>query len=107
MNPFELINNSTQDDTNNIFTDKIEIWTEDRGSKCDTYIYGWNISVDTLKAHLKNIKKKNGCNGSIKDIDKDTGKHKILHLQGNHKDYIVSYLKEQGIDPDNIKIKLK
>ncbi len=103
MNPFELINN----DNNNIGTNKIEIWTEDRGNKCDTYIYGWNLSLDTLKEHHKNIKKKLGCNGSIKDIDKDDSKIKVLHLQGNHKDYVVTYLKNNGIDPDYIKIKLK
>lgn len=80
----------------------IEIWIEERGRKSDTYISGWNIEEDTLKSHLKIIKKKRGCNGSIKKINSDN----IMQLQGNVKDFIISYLKEIGINEDNIKIKI-
>lgn len=84
----------------------IEIWYEDRGKKCDTFVHGWNISDNELKEHLKIIKKKRGCNGSIKEIVKETGKIKVLHLQGNNVDYIYDYLIQNNIDKDNIKIKI-
>jgi translation initiation factor 1 (eIF-1/SUI1) len=94
---FDLINNESSN---------IEIWVEDRGRKSDTYVYGWNVDEETLKNHLKIIKKKKGCNGSVKDIVKENGSIKVMQLQGNIKDYIVSYLKENGINDDNIKIKI-
>ena len=94
---FDLINNESSN---------IEIWVEDRGRKSDTYVYGWNLDEETLKNHLKIIKKRKGCNGSIKEIIKENGAIKVMQLQGNIKDYIVSYLKENGVDEDNIKIKI-
>lgn len=93
-------------DLNNDNLNIIEIWVEERGKKADTYIYGWDIDDDTLKYHLKIIKKKKGCNGSIKEILKDNISIKVMQLQGNIKDYIISYLKEIGINDDNIKIKI-
>lgn len=84
----------------------IEIWVEERGRKSDTYIHGWDIDDDTLKFHLKAIKKKRGCNGSIKEIVKDTGAIKVMQLQGNIKEFLISYLKDQGINEDNITIKI-
>ena len=94
---FDLSNNSSS---------TIEIWVEERGKKADTYIYGWNIDEDILKTHLKTIKKKKGCNGSIKEIVKEIGPIKVMQLQGNIKDFIISYLKENGIHEDSIKIKI-
>lgn len=84
----------------------IEIWIEQRGRKADTYIYGWNINEDELKNHLKTIKKKKGCNGSIKEITRESNSIKVMQLQGNVKDFIVSYLKDNGIDEDDIKVKI-
>ena len=93
-------------DLNNNSSNIIEIWIEERGKKSDTYVHGWNIDDATLKSHLKTIKKKNGCNGSIKEIVKETGSIKVMQFQGNIKDYIIHYLKENGISEDNIKIKI-
>ena len=86
--------------------DSIEIWVKERGKKADTFIYGWNIDDNTLKTHLKTIKKKRGCNGSIKDIESETGLIKVIQLQGNIKDFIIKYLIENGINEDNIKVKI-
>jgi translation initiation factor 1 (eIF-1/SUI1) len=94
---------SFEDNTNNNI---IEIWSENNGRKTNTYVYGWKLEDIELKEHLKTIKKRRGCNGSIKDIIRDTGKIKVMHLQGNIKDYIIDYLKEHGINDSNIKIKL-
>lgn len=83
----------------------IEVWVEERGRKQDTCISGWNIDDETLKLHLKIIKKKKGCNGCIKEL-KDMGPMKVMQFQGNIKDFIISYLKDNGINDDNIKIKI-
>ena len=93
-------------DFNNTNSNNIEIWVEGRGKKSDTYIHGWNIDDDTLKNHLKIIKKKRGCNGSIKEIVKETGPIKVMQLQGNVKDFVMSYLIENGIDEDDITVKI-
>jgi translation initiation factor 1 (eIF-1/SUI1) len=93
-------------DLNSNSSNIIEIMIEERGKKADTYVYGWNIDDDTLKIHLKTIKKKRGCNGSIKEIVKENGPIKVMQLQGNVKDFVISYLKENGISEDNIKIKI-
>jgi translation initiation factor 1 (eIF-1/SUI1) len=94
---FDLTNNELEN---------IEIWVEERGRKADTYVYGWNIDDETLKNHLKIIKKKRGCNGSIKEVIKENGPIKVMQLQGNVKDYVVGYLIENGINEDYIKIKI-
>jgi translation initiation factor 1 (eIF-1/SUI1) len=94
---FDLINNESAN---------IEIWIEERGRKADTYVYGWDLDEESLKNHLKIIKKKRGCNGSIKEIVKENGPIKVMQLQGNIKDYVVSYLIENGVNEDNIKIKI-
>jgi translation initiation factor 1 (eIF-1/SUI1) len=108
MNPFEK-------DTDNTITNKsimsndrsIEIWVETKGRKKNTYVSEWNLSLEQLKDHLKIIKKKNGCNGTIKeDPDDVSGQIRyILQLQGDHIDFIHNYLKEQHIDPASIIIK--
>ena len=84
----------------------IEIWIEQRGRKSDTYVYGWNINDDELKNHLKIIKKKKGCNGSIKEITRESNPIKVMQLQGNVKDFIISYLRDNGVDNDDIKVKI-
>jgi len=91
---------------NDMLDNMIEIWVEERGRKSDTYIYGWNIDDESLKLHLKKIKKKRGCNGSIKQIVKDNDSIKVMQLQGNVKDFVITYLKENGINDDNIRIRI-
>ena len=91
-------------ETNN--TSIIEVWVEERGRKSDTYVSGLDIDDIELKKNLKLIKKNKGCNGSIKEIIKEVGKVKVLQLQGNHKDYVIEYIKNTGIDESIIKIKL-
>ena len=104
MNPFEDI--STNDNTNTKQT-FIEIWVEANGRKKNTYVSGWDIPEDQLKEHLKTIKKKNGCNGTIKEIPNETSTQllKVLQLQGDHSEYINQYLVSHSVDPNNIRIK--
>lgn len=99
MNPFEneeIINNV-------IFNDiKINIWLETHGRKKKTFISNLQMEEDNVKELLKNIKKRLGCNGSYKyKIDE-----LIVQLQGDHIDYIYSYLVNNlYINQDNIIIK--
>jgi len=103
MNPFE------ENEQNDITEIKlIEIWVEVNGRKKNTYVAGWNISEPDLKEHIKIIKKKNGCNGTLKEITVDGNKSytiKVIQLQGEHVDYIKSYLVEQNIDINLIRIR--
>ena len=103
MNPFEEIN---EDDLTEIKL--IEIWVEINGRKKNTYVAGWNLSETDLKEHIKIIKKKNGCNGTLKEIMINGDKSesiKVIQLQGEHVDYLKSYLKEQNIDQNLIRIR--
>jgi len=84
----------------------IQIWSEEKGRKTETYISGWEIDEILLKTHLKNIKKNKGCNGSIKEKEINDNKVKVILLQGNHKDYIFKYLLNEGIDETSIEIKI-
>ena len=102
INPFldNDINNNDLLKTNQ----NIEIWYESRGRKSDSYISGLPYDDGQLKIYLKDIRKKKGCNGSIKmlEID-DLNEIKVLHLQGNHKTYLLEYFTNLGLK--NIKLK--
>jgi translation initiation factor 1 (eIF-1/SUI1) len=96
INPF-----STTKETNDEFkvdSSLIEIWVETNGRKKNTYVSGWNINLNILKEHLTFIKKKNGCNGSIKN-------NNTLHLQGDHIEFMTKYLIDNGCDKNNITVK--
>ncbi len=102
MNPFESI------DEKNTYIPKvenqIEIWSEDRGRKSDTYISGLNLSKEELTEHLKKIKKSKGCNGSIAEsIDENGTNKQLIHIQGNQKEYLKEYFNKIGYS--NIKLK--
>jgi|UniRef100_A0A6C0H8N0 translation initiation factor 1 (eIF-1/SUI1) len=99
INPFEQ--NVLQDNDikniidNNIF---IEIWMEKNKKKKITYITGWNLEDSLLKTHIQNIKRKHGCNGTLKN-------DKMLMFQGNQIINIKQYIINNGIDINNIHIK--
>ena len=94
LNPFASNNddNFNCEQNNNSL---IEIWMETNGRKKNTYISGWNLELSNLKEHLTFIKKKNGCNGSIKN-------NNTLHLQGDHIEFMTKYLIDNGCDKNNI-----
>jgi len=81
----------------------IEIWLEKKGRRQNTYTCGLNFEPEIIKEHLKNLKKKHGCNGSLKEISVDGQIKKVLHLQGDHIDSIQSYL--NSINITNITIR--
>jgi len=96
INPFSTTEEPC--DEFKVDTSLIEIWVEANGRKKNTYVSGWNINLDILKEHLTFIKKKNGCNGSIKN-------NNTLHLQGDHIDFMTKYLIDNGCDKNNIIVK--
>lgn len=104
MNPFEENNINF---TNNILINdiNIEIWIETFGRKKNTYISGWNIPNNEIKEYLKIIKKKNGCNGTIKKYLKDNIEIDIIMLQGDHIQFMTKFLNDLNITLDNIHIK--
>ena len=90
----------------NFEDNKIIIFSERNGRKTNTYIVDWDIDKNEKKQHLKNLKKKYGCNGSIK-IKKYQGDDKeVLHLQGEFKNEIKNYLLSNDIIEENIEIKV-
>lgn len=92
MNPFEH-----EENNNTIKLNKVELWLEINGKRKNTYLSGLNFETDTLKEHLKNLKKKHGCNGSLKELSIDGEIKEVLQLQGDHIDNIQSYLKSINI----------
>ena len=103
MNPFEDYSNNVE----STFTkSSINIWVEANGRKHNTYVSGWEISDDEIKEHLKTIKKKNGCNGSIKEMEVNgNAVERVMQLQGDHADYVKKYIVSTGILESNIYIK--
>jgi translation initiation factor 1 (eIF-1/SUI1) len=102
MNPFE------SDVENNTYIPKldtdIEIWSEDRGRKSDTIISGLPLTKEELLSHVKIIKKKKGCNGTIKELVGDDGNTSlIIQIQGKQNEYLKEYFSNIGFN--NIKLK--
>lgn len=81
----------------------ITITIERRGRKTNTYITGWNITKEDMKTHLKSLKKKFGCNGSVKIMNINSVDTLCIHLQGEHTDKLQSYLEENNVS--NIVVK--
>jgi translation initiation factor 1 (eIF-1/SUI1) len=91
--------------SNNIFKEeKVTVFCEKIGRRCNTFVAGWNANDDDLKSALKTMTKKFGCGGAIKMITfegvEDT---KVLNLQGNFVVKTGEYLK--SINVQNLIIK--
>ena len=86
MDPFD---NNQEESKEELFTNEVIIWIETHGKKKNTFIKGLNLDENVLKEHLKNIKKKHGCNGSLKD--------NVLQFQGDHIINIKLYFNSIGI----------
>jgi translation initiation factor 1 (eIF-1/SUI1) len=99
MNPFE----NEETPNTSIKSINIEIWLVLNGRRKNTYACGLDFEPDILKEHLKNLKKKHGCNGSLKELSVDGQIKKVLHLQGDHIESIQSYL--NSINITNITIR--
>ena len=99
MDPFNQVNINIQKSFS------IKLWKEKKGKRTDTYLIGWLDNKNDLLIHHKKLKKSLGCNGTVKYKKKsDEGKKLIFHLQGDRIFEVTNYLKEQGINEDNIEI---
>jgi translation initiation factor 1 (eIF-1/SUI1) len=93
MNPFEKNDDEDEEKKNVSFKpNNVEIWLEIKGRHKNTFITGLDFETDDLKEHLKNLKKKHGCNGSLKEDLIDGENKKVLKLQGDHIDNIQNFL---------------
>ena len=99
-------NNTLSFDDNDFNEIKIIIHSENRGRKTNTYIIDWNIDKEDMKAHLKNLKKKHGCNGSIKTKLYQGENKEVIHLQGQLKSEVKTYLMSLDISENNIEVKV-
>ena len=93
MDPFEQENESNQ-----VLSNPIIVWTETNGKRINTYITGLPFDDNKMKEHLTNLKKKHGCNGSYKEKEVDGVSIMALQLQGGHIDDIIEYFKKYDIN---------
>ena len=111
-NDVDPFSNNNTDNTETIDLLKesqdVELWVNERGRKFDTYISYLPYTKSELDLHLKNLKKKLGCGGSVqssKDFEEDEliPEYFRIHIQGKQKDYIKEYFIKLGIK--NIRVK--
>lgn len=88
------------------FKDDIIIFSEKNGRKTNTYLIKWDIDKNEKKDHLKFLKKKHGCNGSIKIKKFQGNDYESIHLQGDFKEEIKEYLLSKNISEETIEIKI-
>ena len=121
MDLFDLNNNFSGLEELKESDQHILIWTKKVRKTINTYMYGWDIDLEILKTHHKQLKKQLACNGSLKknevfgrtydksgDIDETTKKNVkdlVFHLSKDCVEELVKFLKEHGVDEDNIEIK--
>ena len=75
----------------------ITIFGEQAGKRSNTYVVGLNIDDTLRKEYVKTLKKKHGCNGSIKKIKYDDIEQIVIQLQGNQITKVHTFLKEIGV----------
>ena len=102
---FDNFDNNFEDEEVVFETQKIVIRVDKRNArKSVSYVEGWNLDLVELKNHLKILKNKLGCNGSVK-MKKINGNDTIVfQLQGDKRKELIDYLGEQGVEQSNITI---
>lgn len=101
-----IFENDVVEDNEIEFNDNIIIFSEKNGRKTNTYLIKWNIDKNELKDHLKTLKRKYGCNGSIKNKNFQGSEYESLHLQGELKDELKEYLLSKDINENMIEVKI-
>jgi len=77
---------------------KIHLFGQKNGRRTNTFIAGWEISSEAMKGHLRTLKSRLACNGSIKKITYNGLEQTALHLQGNKITDCASFLmNEMGL----------
>jgi len=102
MNPFEEISENLESIEETQFkSTNIVIWKENRGRKTNTYISGWQLEENELKDYIKEFKKTNGCNGSLKTDNNNF----ILHFQGDKINDLIKFMIYKGVNKEYITMK--
>lgn len=84
---------------------KITIRVDKRNArKSISYVEGWSLDLSELKNHLKILKSKLGCNGSVKSKKINGEDTIVFQLQGDKRNELVDYLEKQGIEKSCITI---
>nr|QFG74321.1 MAG: hypothetical protein [Megaviridae environmental sample] len=101
-NTFGAFDDSNLDDLDSYIT----LFTQRNGRRVTTNAVGIKMNKDELKTHLKELKRTNGCNGTIKTISYDGKEQIALQLQGDKMDIIQTYLTDtMNINKENITVK--
>lgn len=102
---FNNFENTFDDQEVTFEEEKIIIRIDKRNArKSISYIEGWNLELDELKKHLKSLKTKLGCNGTVKNKKVNGNDTIIFQLQGDKRNELLEYLTKQGINESNITI---
>lgn len=104
INDLFLNKNTFDEDVYNSTNNRsIVMWVVVNGRKKVTFISGWDLPENELKEHIRNIKKTNGCNGTL-NKDKE-GDGYIIQFQGNMIDPVKKYMSQHNIDINSIYVK--
>lgn len=103
---FDTFESDNENEINfDISNTKVVIRIDKRNArKSITYLEGWEVEFNILKEHLKILKTKLGCNGSVKRKLIDNSSRVVFQLQGDKRNELLSYLVENDVDENNIEI---
>jgi len=75
----------------------ITLFGDKKGKRSNTYIAGLKVDESTKKEYLKILKKRHGCNGTIKSVLYNDKEQIVIQLQGDLIDKATSFLKEMKV----------
>ena len=102
---FDTFDNFNEEDDITCENKNVIIRIDKRNArKSISYIEDWNLNFDDLKDHLKKLKSKLGCNGSIKKKIVDEKEVIIFQLQGDKRRELINYLVDNGVDNNKITV---
>ncbi|ADO67096.1 putative SUI1/eIF-1 [Cafeteria roenbergensis virus] len=102
---FNTFENSFENDELILEEQHIIIRIDKRNArKSISYVEDWNLTIDELKNHLKKLKTKYGCNGSVKTKNVNGKNIIVFQLQGDKRTELINYLQDQGIEKTNLTI---
>lgn len=87
----------------NTVVEVVTIYATQNGRKKNTYIIGLKNSQEEQLVFLRNMKRKYGCNGSMKNVTYEGVDVPALHLQGDQIKKAKAFLAEQNIT--NVEVK--
>jgi translation initiation factor 1 (eIF-1/SUI1) len=77
--------------------ENVVLLVDKKGRKTNSYLIKLGLEETIMKEYLRDMKKKFGCNGSIKNIIYENLENRVIHLQGEHTDRIIDYMSNKGV----------